>query len=95
MLKNCAFIEFKDAAGFQAAAKASPHSVGGEDITIEPRRPKSNNFGGQGFNQRGGGGMGGRGRGGFPQQQRGRGDFNNRGRGTPRGRGGAAAPTAS
>ncbi len=67
--------------------------IGGESIMVEPRRPKSNAYGGNNYGGRGG--MNNRGRGGFDQgrqgNQRGRGDFANRGRGGggtgPRGRG--------
>ncbi|VUC32236.1 unnamed protein product [Clonostachys rosea] len=96
--KNCAFVEYKTAEGLQAALGASPHSVNGEQIIVEQRRPKANTYGGN-F----GGGRGGsqRGRGGFDgnrnsSQGGNRGNFSgqNRGRGAPRGRGGAQANNA-
>ena len=91
MSQNCAFVEFANIAGYQAAAAANPHDIGGESIIVEPRRPKSSAYGGAGYNG-GRGGVNNRGRGGFeqsrPGNQRGRGDFGaNRGRGAPRGRG--------
>lgn len=96
-LQNCAFVEFTDAAGYNAAVAANPHSIGGEQIYVEERRPRSTAYGG-GFNGRGGirGGRGGadgrqgsQGRGGYPKDG-GRGGFIPRGRGgnmAPRGRG--------
>ncbi|KAI9742799.1 MAG: hypothetical protein M1818_003528 [Claussenomyces sp. TS43310] len=95
--KNCAFVEFASTAGYQAASAANPLKLSGEDIFVEPRRPKSSAYGGSGYIG-GRGGMNTRGRGGFDGRsgsQRGRGDFANRGRGAPRGRGGNAAPTAA
>ncbi|KAM7193270.1 putative ntf2 and rrm domain containing protein [Naviculisporaceae sp. PSN 640] len=94
--KNCAFVEFKTQDGYDNAVKANPLTVNGETIVVEPRRHKTDQFRGSGFNaQRGGAaGRGGRGgvepgrsgsqggRGGFPSQPRG-----GRG-GAPRGRGG-------
>ncbi|TQS36095.1 hypothetical protein Golomagni_03464 [Golovinomyces magnicellulatus] len=77
--KNCAFVEFETIEGYQAATNASPHQVCGESIFVEPRRPKTNAFGGNGYS------------GGRPgTNQRSRGSFTNRGRGSgtsPRGRG--------
>ncbi|KAK4239639.1 putative ntf2 and rrm domain-containing protein [Achaetomium macrosporum] len=91
--KNCAFVEFKTQAGYNAAVAANPHTVNGENIVVEQRRPKANAYGGANYNAaRGGAGRGGRGgyepsrsgsqggRGGFGGQSRGRG-------GGPRGRG--------
>lgn len=98
-IQNCAFVEFASTAGYQAAADANPHLLGGEEIIVEPRRPKSSAYGGSGYNSARGG-VNNRGRGGFDQgrggQRGGRGDFGgaNRGRGAPRGRGGAPATTA-
>ncbi|KAI4122550.1 MAG: hypothetical protein LQ347_006468 [Umbilicaria vellea] len=96
--KNCAFVEFADAAGYNAAVAANPHSIGGEQIYVEERRPRPTAYGG-GYSQNRGGMRGGRGgpdgrpgsqgRGGF-QKDGGRGGFTPRGRGgnmTPRGRG--------
>ncbi|MCJ1437358.1 hypothetical protein MMC27_006745 [Xylographa pallens] len=95
--KNCAFVEFADIAGYNAAVAANPHLIGGEQIYVEERRPRPSAYGG-GFNNRGGmrGGRGGpdgrpngQGRGGF-QKDGGRGGYIPRGRGgtlTPRGRG--------
>ncbi|CAK7208291.1 hypothetical protein SBRCBS47491_000042 [Sporothrix bragantina] len=94
--KNCAFIEFASPAGYQAAVAANPHTVNGENIVVEPRRPKAGAYGGSNYNPnrgnvagRGRGGFDGRngnqgGRGGFSGQNRGRG-----GAGASRGRGGA------
>ncbi len=76
---------------------ANPHSIGGELIYVEERRPRPNAYGG-GFGGRGGMMRGGRpgndprpgsqGRGNY-QKDGGRGGFTPRGRGsmTPRGRG--------
>lgn len=93
-------MEFATITGYQAAAAANPHDIGGESIIVEPRRPKSTAYGGAGYNG-GRGGMNNRGRGGFDQnrpgnqRERGRGDFGaNRGRGAPRGRG-TSQPTAA
>ncbi|KAK4692201.1 hypothetical protein P7C71_g4954, partial [Lecanoromycetidae sp. Uapishka_2] len=91
---NCAFVEFEDQAAYNAAVAANPHSIGGEQIYVEERRPRSNAYGGN-FAGRGGmrGGRGGnegrpgsQGRGGFSKDG-GRGGF------APRGRGGAMTPT--
>ncbi|KAK7225591.1 hypothetical protein V2G26_013594 [Clonostachys chloroleuca] len=96
--KNCAFVEYKTAEGLQAALGASPHSVNGEQIIVEQRRPKANTYGN---NFSGGRGGSQRGRGGFDGNRNGgqggnRGNFSgqNRGRGAPRGRGGAQAQNA-
>lgn len=99
--KNCAFIEFASPAGYQAAVAANPHTVNGENIVVEPRRPKAGAYGGSNYNPnrgnlsgRGRGGYDGRngnqgGRGGFSGQNRGRG-----GAGASRGRGGAQSIAA-
>lgn len=95
--KNCAFVEFKTTAGYNAAIAANPHTVNGENIVVEQRRPKANAYGGSNYNAVRGG-TAGRGRGGFEtgrtsSQGAGRGGFTGqtRGRGgAPRGRGGAA-----
>ena len=93
--QNCAFVEFADAAAYNAAVAANPHSIGGEQIYVEERRPRANAYGGN-FAGRGGmrGGRGGnegrpgssQGRGGFPKDG-GRGGYVNRG-----GRGGNVPP---
>ncbi|KAK3340982.1 hypothetical protein B0H65DRAFT_278003 [Neurospora tetraspora] len=96
--KNCAFVEFKTQAGYNAAVAANPHTVNGENIVVEQRRPKSTAFGGSNYGSAGRGGAAGRGRGGFEggrsgSQSGGRGGFG----GQSRGRGGAnrgRAPTA-
>ncbi|KAL2137165.1 hypothetical protein VTI74DRAFT_7712 [Chaetomium olivicolor] len=98
--KNCAFVEFKTQAGYQAAIAANPHVVNGENVIVEQRRPKANAYGGTNYNAaRGGPSRGGRGgfesrsgsqgggRGGFTGQSRG-------GRGAPRGRGVSQVGTA-
>ncbi|KAL8905766.1 MAG: hypothetical protein Q9207_002435 [Kuettlingeria erythrocarpa] len=91
--KNCAFVEFETMEGYNAAVAANPHSIGGEQIYVEERRPRNTPYGG--FNARGGmrGGRGGpdgrpgsQGRGGFPKDG-GRGGFVPRG-----GRGGSMTP---
>lgn len=90
--KNCAFVEFETLEGYNAAVSANPHSIGGEQIYVEERRPRNTPYGG--FNPRGGlrGGRGGgdgrpgsQGRGNFPKDG-GRGGF------VPRGRGGSMTP---
>ncbi|KAK3313530.1 ntf2 and rrm domain-containing protein [Apodospora peruviana] len=99
--KNCAFVEFKNQAGYNAAVAANPHIVNGETIVVEQRRPKASAYGGSNFNAtRGGSASRGRGgyeagrtssqggRGGFPGQTRGRGG------GAPRGRGPSQTGTA-
>ncbi|KAF7514496.1 hypothetical protein G7054_g15265 [Neopestalotiopsis clavispora] len=94
--KSCAFVEFATPAGYQAAVAANPHVVNGENITVEPRRPKTQAYGGGNFGA-GRGNLANRGgRGGFDGGraggQGGRGNFGqNRGRGGVRGRGGAQA----
>ncbi|EOO04442.1 putative ntf2 and rrm domain-containing protein [Phaeoacremonium minimum UCRPA7] len=100
--KNCAFVEFATTAGYQAAAAASPHVVNGENIVVEPRRPKASAYGGANYNSGRGSISGGRGRGGFEggrsgSQGGGRGGFTgqNRGRGGgARGRGTSQAANA-
>lgn len=91
--QNCAFVEFETIEGYNAAVAANPHSIGGEQIYVEERRPRNTPYGG--FNPRGGmrGGRGGpdgrpgsQGRGGFPKDG-GRGGFVPRG-----GRGGSMTP---
>ncbi|RGP78129.1 hypothetical protein FLONG3_3771 [Fusarium longipes] len=97
--KNCAFVEYKTPEGYQAAAAANPHTVNGESIVVEARRPKATAYGGSSYGGRGpapgrgrggaeGGRSGGQGsRGNFSGQNRGRG-------GAARGRGGAQAQNA-
>ncbi|TGJ81669.1 hypothetical protein E0Z10_g7094 [Xylaria hypoxylon] len=93
--KNCAFVEFKAAAGYQAAVAANPHVVNGENIVVEPRRPKAGAYGGSNYNAGRGNVHNRGGRGGFDTGRSGshgsRGSFGgpNRGRGggLPRGRG--------
>lgn len=85
--KNCAFVEFRDAAGYRAAAAANPHVLGGENVIVELRRPKAAAYGGSGYgNNHPRGGMSNRGRGSFDpgrsgSQGGGRGGFGSRGRG--------------
>ncbi|KAF1933930.1 uncharacterized protein M421DRAFT_50541 [Didymella exigua CBS 183.55] len=81
--KNAAFVDFKTAAGYQAAIAANPHTVDGVELKVEERRQRpqgqfQGNFPRGGGSQRGRGGPGGP-RGGFVPG-RGRG-------GAPRGRG--------
>ncbi|KAI1082197.1 hypothetical protein F5B20DRAFT_26630 [Whalleya microplaca] len=99
--KNCAFVEFASTTGYQAAVAANPHTVNGESIVVEPRRPKAGAYGGSNYttgrsNVQGRGGRGGfdgtrsgsqGGRGGFGGQNRARGG------GVPRGRGASQAAT--
>ena len=83
--QNCAFVEFADAAAYNAAVAANPHSIGGEQIYVEERRPRANAYGGN-FAGRGGmrGGRGGNdGRAGSNQGRGGRGGYRVRGRGAP------------
>ncbi|OIW33231.1 hypothetical protein CONLIGDRAFT_695675 [Coniochaeta ligniaria NRRL 30616] len=67
--KNCAFVEFKTTAGYNAAVAANPHTVNGENIIVEQRRPKANAYGGSNYSGNRGGAAN-RGRGGFEGQQR-------------------------
>ncbi|KAJ0109301.1 hypothetical protein J7T55_009633 [Diaporthe amygdali] len=96
--KNCAFVEYSSAGGYQAAIGASPITVNGENIVVEPRRPKAGAYGGANYNQNRGS-ISGRGRG-FDGQRSGsqgggRGGYASRGRGgAPRGRGGPQATNA-
>ncbi|KAL7921988.1 hypothetical protein ACQKWADRAFT_294109 [Trichoderma austrokoningii] len=92
--KNCAFVEYKTIEGYQAALAGKNLTVNGENIVVEPRRPKTNTYGGN-FGA-GRGNASGRGRGGFdgnrPGGQNARGNFAGQGRGrggAARGRGGA------
>ncbi|CAL3965000.1 hypothetical protein PZA11_002140 [Diplocarpon coronariae] len=82
--KNCAFVEYANAEGYQAAAAANPHQVSGEAIYVEARRPKPSAYGGNGY----AGGRGG-------LNQRGRGQFQGRGRGGGSASRGRGAPTAA
>ncbi|KAL4894622.1 hypothetical protein BDV59DRAFT_13771 [Aspergillus ambiguus] len=84
--KNCAFVEFADPAGYNAAVAANPHQIGSEQINVEERRARANAYGG---NANYGGRGGARGRGDRAGSQ-GRGGFQREGRGgfAPRGRGG-------
>ncbi|OCK87950.1 uncharacterized protein K441DRAFT_331977 [Cenococcum geophilum 1.58] len=93
--KNCAFVDFATPAAFQAAVNANPHKVGDDNIYVEERRLRSNQFPFQrgGMRGRGQDRPGGPGRGGF-KNEGGRGGFVPRGRGgnvTPRARGGPQA----
>lgn len=98
LAQNCAFVEYSAAGGYQAAINASPITVNGENIVVEPRRPKAGAYGGANYNQNRGS-ISGRGRG-FEGQRSGsqgggRGGYPSRGRGgAPRGRGGPQATNA-
>ncbi|KAG9234265.1 hypothetical protein BJ875DRAFT_19503 [Amylocarpus encephaloides] len=100
--KNCAFVEYATPEGYQAAAKANPHQIGGETIYVELRRPKANAYGGNGYSGGRGGANTRGGRGGFQDNRQGgpggRGNFGqNRGRGgvpATRGRGGTQTTNA-
>ncbi|CAI6335743.1 unnamed protein product [Periconia digitata] len=84
--KNCAFVDFKTPAGFQAAVNANPHTVNGIEIKVEERRTRPPQpFFPRGGAPRGRGSMGGSQRGNNFQRGGGRG-------GSVRGRG--AAPEA-
>ncbi|OAL36188.1 hypothetical protein AYO20_04602 [Fonsecaea nubica] len=63
--RNCAFVEFVDAAGYAAAVAANPHTVGTEQIHVEERRPRPNAYGGSNTNFNRTGGTTNRGRGGM------------------------------
>lgn len=96
--KNCAFVEYKTTEGYNSAMAASPLTVNGENIVIEPRRPKANAYGGASYGS-GRGGASGRGRGGYDgrSNNNSRGSFGGQGRGrggASRGRGGAQATNA-
>lgn len=67
-LQNCAFVEFKTTAGYNAAVAANPHTVNGENIIVEQRRPKANAYGGSNYSGSRGGAAN-RGRGGFEGQR--------------------------
>ncbi|KAI1212187.1 uncharacterized protein F4807DRAFT_361637 [Annulohypoxylon truncatum] len=98
--KNCAFVEFATPAGYQAALAANPHVVNGENIVVEPRRPKAGAYGGSNYTAGRGGVQGRSGRGAFEGRsgsQGGRGSFGGQGRGrggAPRGRGTSQATNA-
>ncbi|KAI1374671.1 hypothetical protein F4677DRAFT_447307 [Hypoxylon crocopeplum] len=101
--KNCAFVEFATPAGYQAAVAANPHVVNGENIVVEPRRPKAGAYGGSNYTAGRGNMQGRSGRGGFDGRsggQGGRGNFGGQGRGrgggggAPRGRGASQAANA-
>ncbi|PQK12535.1 hypothetical protein BB8028_0003g11520 [Beauveria bassiana] len=88
--KNCAFVEFKTLEGYQAAVFSNPHIVNGENIVVEPRRPKTAGHNGSASFGAGRGNGASRGRGGFEGNRNG-GQGNARGNfGQGRGRGGAA-----
>ncbi|KAM3513812.1 hypothetical protein MY11210_002537 [Beauveria gryllotalpidicola] len=88
--KNCAFVEFKTLEGYQAAVFSNPHIVNGENIVVEPRRPKAAGHNGSASFGAGRGNGAPRGRGGFEGNRNG-GQGNARGNfGQGRGRGGAA-----
>ncbi|KAI0014182.1 hypothetical protein F4779DRAFT_612993 [Xylariaceae sp. FL0662B] len=99
--KNCAFVEFASPAGYQAAVAANPHTVNGESIVVEPRRPKAGAYGGSNYTTGRSNVQGRGGRGGFDGNrsgsQGGRGSYGGqnrpRGGGVPRARGGAQATT--
>lgn len=73
---------------------ANPHSIGGELIYVEERRPRPKTYGNN-FNNRGNGMRGGRGGPDNRSQNQGRNGFQNDGGRSgyvPRGRGGATTP---
>ncbi|KAI1384713.1 uncharacterized protein F4822DRAFT_433253 [Hypoxylon trugodes] len=100
--KNCAFVEFATAGGYQTAVAANPHVVNGENIVVEPRRPKAGAYGGSNYTAGRGNVQNRPGRGGFDGRsgsQGGRGNFGGQGRGrggggAPRGRGASQATNA-
>ncbi|KAI1267302.1 hypothetical protein F5Y18DRAFT_334785 [Xylariaceae sp. FL1019] len=98
--KNCAFVEFKTVAGYQAAVAANPHVINGESIVVEPRRPKAGAYGGSNYSAGRGNAQSRGGRGGFEGgrsgSQGGRGNFGGQNRargGMPRGGRGASQAT--
>ncbi|KAH9825604.1 Nuclear transport factor 2 (NTF2) domain [Teratosphaeria destructans] len=91
--KNCAFVDFKTAEGYQAAVNGNPHTLGENKLFVEERRvrPGSTPYVPRGQYQGGRGGRGGAqgqgtGRGNFQGQQRSGGYQGARG-----GRGGTSA----
>lgn len=62
--KNCAFVEYKTLEAYQTAIASNPHVVNGENIVVEPRRPKAAYANGN-FNGATRGNGASRGRGGF------------------------------
>lgn len=102
LAQNCAFVEFATAAGYQAAVSANPHVINGENIVVEPRRPKAGAYGGSNYSSGRGNVPSRGGRGGFDGQRSGsqgggRGGFTGQGRGrggAPRGRGASQAANA-
>lgn len=98
--KSCAFVEFASPAGYQSAIAANPHTVNGESVVVEPRRPKAGAYGGSNYTA-GRGNASNRGRGGFDGNrsgsQGGRGGFGGQNRprgGAARGRGASQATNA-
>ncbi|KAI2626697.1 hypothetical protein GGR54DRAFT_481085 [Hypoxylon sp. NC1633] len=92
--KNCAFVEFATPAGYQAALAANPHVVNGENIVVEPRRPKAGAYGGSNYTAGRGNVQNRSGRGAYEGRsgsQGGRGSFG-QGRGRGGGGGGGGAP---
>ncbi|ATY64480.1 NTF2 and RRM domain [Cordyceps militaris] len=88
--KNCAFVEYKTLEGYQTAVSSNPHTVNGENIVVEPRRPKvTGHNGGASFGAGRGNGAP-RGRGGFDGRNGGQGNTRGNFGGQNRGRGGAA-----
>ncbi|PGH18968.1 hypothetical protein AJ80_04295 [Polytolypa hystricis UAMH7299] len=91
-MKNCAFIEFADPAGYKAAVAANPHQVGTEMLNVEERRLRPY-AGRDGYGPGRGGAGRGRGGDGRPGSQ-GRGGFQKEsGRFATRGRGGSNLPS--
>ena len=80
MSQNCAFVDFKTAAAFQAAVSANPHTVNGIELKVEERKLRPQQSFGNNFR-----GTPGRGRG-FGGQSRG-GSFSRGRGGSVRGRG--------
>ena len=98
--QSCAFVEFASPAGYQSAIAANPHTVNGESVVVEPRRPKAGAYGGSNYTA-GRGNASNRGRGGFDGNrsgsQGGRGGFGGQNRprgGAARGRGASQATNA-
>lgn len=71
--KNCAFVEFASAEGYQAACNASPHQISGEKIFVEARKHKQRDGGGGNSYYGGRGGTNQRGRNGYTNRNRGSG----------------------
>lgn len=92
--QNCAFVEFVDLAAYNSAIAANPYLIGGEQVIVEERRPRSTAYGGNFANR--GGMRGGRGGNENRPNNQGRGNFNKDGaRGGYNNRSGRGGPIAN